>query len=396
VEFLAGGWGLRIVSIISNIYLTSLTINMTHRKIKIAYLVDFYRTDNAGTEKQLMLLLRHLPREQFEISLISIQRSPFLEALAGRLPDVEVVILDGHSDISRSLPALIKLFFLLKRIKPDILQTFFPAANSFGVMVGRLAGVPSIISSRRDLGYWYTKKDLLLTRMANLFVKRILVNSQAVKKQTLQLEKFSADKIKVIYNGIDLTDFVAIRKRRNKTAVVAIIANLNRPVKRVDLFIQAATKVLKQYPDTRFWIFGEGPLRSSLEELAHELGINNHIVFWGRPKNLIELLGQIDIGVNCSDSEGFSNAIMEYMAAGKPTIATHTGGNSELIAHQVNGLLVEPNNPEELSKSMIRLLENRKWSEQMGIQAKHKIGISFTIEEMLNNTQKFYCLVISL
>jgi glycosyltransferase involved in cell wall biosynthesis len=367
---------------------------MTHRKIKIAYLVDFYRTDNAGTEKQLMLLLQHLPREQFEICLISIQRSPFLEALAGRLPDIKVVILDGDSDISRSLPALIKLFFLLKKIKPDILQTFFPAANSFGVLVGRLAGVPLIISSRRDLGYWYTKKDLLLTRMANLFVKRILVNSQAVKEQTIQLEKFSADKIKVIYNGIDLADFAAIRKRKNQTPVVAIIANLNRPVKRVDLFIQAAAMVYQRYPDTLFWIFGEGPLRSSLEELTNKLGMNSHIVFWGRPNNLIELLGQIDIGVNCSDSEGFSNAIMEYMAAGKPTIATKAGGNSELITHQVNGLLVKPNNSEELAKSMIRLLDNRKWLDQMGTLAKHKIGISFTIEEMLNNTQKFYSLIL--
>ena len=363
---------------------------MTHRKIKIAYLVDFYRTDNAGTEKQLMLLLQHLPREQFEICLISIQRSPFLEALAGRLPDIKVVILDGDSDISRSLPALIKLFFLLKKIKPDILQTFFPAANSFGVLVGRLAGVPLIISSRRDLGYWYTKKDLLLTRMANLFVKRILVNSQAVKEQTIQLEKFSADKIKVIYNGIDLADFAAIRKRKNQTPVVAIIANLNRPVKRVDLFIQAAAMVYQRYPDTLFWIFGEGPLRSSLEELTNKLGMNSHIVFWGRPNNLIELLGQIDIGVNCSDSEGFSNAIMEYMAAGKPTVATRVGGNYELISHQKNGILVSPDDHISLANSIGYLIGNKVWASKMGINSRRVIKENFNIEKLIDSVIEFY------
>lgn len=361
-------------------------------KIKIIYLIDFFETAQAGTENQLLKLLRYLPRDLFEIYFVSIQRRLFFEELQSQISDVKFKNLDGSADISKSIFTLFRLYQFFIKVKPHILHTFFPAGNSFGVLIGRLAGVPIIISSRRDMGYWYTTKDLMLTRFANLFVSRIVANSYAVRNQTVKLEKCSQKKIQVIYNGIDLKQYRQFLKSldKPKKPIVAMVANLNRTVKRVDLFIKAAKEIVKRYPDTQFWIFGDGHLRSELEDFVQKLKLSSHVKFWGRLKSIHQYLHEIKLGVNCSDSEGFSNSIMEFMLAGIPVVATNVGGNSELIIHEHNGILVEPNNVDTIVRNITELLYDEKRIKSFGMNSLTSMTEKFNLDLMIKNSTLFY------
>jgi len=362
------------------------------RKLEILYLVDFLRTDQAGTEKQLVLLMKHLPRDVYSIHLISFQRSVFLENLGLILPDVHVFVLDAKSDVSRSLPSLFRLYRFLRKKKPDILHTFFPASNSFGVIVGRMAGVSHIISSRRDMGFWQTKKDLLVTRFANRLVSHVVANSFAVKEQAVRIERLPEHKISVICNSLDNKKCpipVGAKVEKNG-AVVGIVANLNRPVKRVDLFIHAASLVYKEIPDTRFWVVGDGPLREDLDVLVSNLGLDSSVLFLGQREDVHQVLNEMTVGVICSDSEGFSNAIMEYMGAGLPVVATNVGGNVELVRHGENGFLVPHNNPRVLADAVIELIKKPSMCRSMGESGREFVRREFSIDKMLQEIQKLY------
>lgn len=366
-------------------------------RIKITYLFDFLRTDQAGTEKQLMILIKHLPRECFSINLVSFQRSEFLEKFSSFVDDVDVTILDGQSDISKSIPSLWRLCRILCLKKPDILHTFFPASNSFGVMIGRLSGIRKIISSRRDMGYWQTRKDLFITRLANRWVTRIVANSLVVRENVLKTEGVPEDRVLVIHNALVMEKPFEKANRINgkKGPVVAIVANLNHPVKRVDLFIKAANFVMKDHPETTFWILGDGPLRAELEQLVLALKLDQNLVFMGRRPDVKEILRQVDVGVISSDSEGLSNAVMEYMVAGLPAVATDVGGNRELVKDGETGFLVPPGDARALSDAILALIVDPDLRIRMGSKGKAQVERDFALEKSLREWCDLYTVLMN-
>jgi len=362
------------------------------KKIKIVYLVDFLRTIHAGTEKQLSHLLRFFPSAGYDVQLISLQESPFLQNDAPHIfPDVKFTVLGAQSDISRSLPSFFRLFHLLQREKPALVHSFFPAANSLGIMTAAMAGIKKLISSRRDMGFNLSRMDISLLTIADRFVSCILVNAERIKNYTVQIEGIRSSRIKVIRNGISLDGYnTANEKRFSGNPVIGIVANLNRPVKRVDLFIRAAATIRKRIPHAEFWILGDGPLRPGLEKLAADLSLNANIRFWGRESEVSRYLSQMTIGVITSDSEGLSNAIMEYMCAGLPVVATDVGGNSELVNQGTTGLLVPPNDEVSLADAIMKLTKSPGEMARMGKNGRDVIRKDFSIEKMLQETARVY------
>ena len=323
---------------------------------------------------------------------MSLQDSDFLKKEAQRLfPNVAISSLGASSDISKSPSSLVRLFRALRLTRPDIVHTFFPASNSIGVLISRLAGVRNLVTTRRDMGFNLTRKDIMLLRFGNLVASKVLANCEAVRERAIELEGLMREKTAVIYNGIDaeVISPQPIGSRLQKP-LVGIVANLNRPVKRVDLFVKAASLVVRQFPDVQFWIVGDGPLRGELESLASELCIESRIEFVGRRKDVKDLLSAFTIGVISSDSEGFSNSIMEYMAVGVPVVATNVGGNRELVSEGETGVLVPPNDPEVLAVGILRLLSNPEAARAMGKKGRLKLLIKFSTQRMLEETKGFY------
>ena len=139
---------------------------------------------------------------------------------------------------------------------------------------------------------------------------------------------------------------------------IALVANLNRRVKRADLFLEAASRIAATHPEVTWHLVGDGELRAEYEQLAERLGVSNRTVFSGRVVDVPKYLERINIGVICSDSEGFSNAILEYMLNGCTVVATNVGGNPEVVRHGETGVLVEPRDAAALASAITALVED--------------------------------------
>jgi len=352
-----------------------------------------------GTEKQLIETMRMLDADRFIVYLVCFRNSEMLEKCE---INGQKLVLDIRS--FKSLGMVRKIFRLcsfLKREQIDIMQTFFPDANLLGVLAAKLAGVKNIVSSRRDLGFWYNKKELGRLKKINRFVNRFLVNSEAVKEILFQVEKVPKSKIDIIYNGIRLADFAEkdatyIRDLKaqlsipRENIVIGCIANFNRKVKRVDIFIEAAAIIGKDLNRVSFLVIGDGYLKDELRALAKARNIENKIIFTGRRNDVAALLPVIDIGVLTSDSEGFSNILLEYMAASIPVVATAVGGNKELITHNRDGLLIPPQDSGAVAEAVLALVKNPALRRGFAEKAKQKVCKEYAMEKMIANLEKYY------
>jgi len=172
--------------------------------------------------------------------------------------------------------------------------------------------------------------------------------------------------------------------------VVGIVSNLNRRVKRIDVFLKAAAYVAERRSGFRFVIIGDGEFKDELIAISKTLGIQEVVDFAGRIVNVKEYLKCVDIGVLSSDSEGFSNAILEYMASGVPVVATAVGGNKEAIVNGVSGFLVPPGDYRAMGERIIQLADERETYLEMQRQGLACVLDKFSLEKALEAYQKFY------
>ena len=369
---------------------------MTHKKrIKIAYVIDALNI--GGTEKQLLKQIELLGNRGFDQSIICLHPSQFLDGLklTCAIHVVNVKSLLSFNGIKK----LLWLAGYFKKEKIDIVQTYFIDANIFGVLAAKLAGVNRIVSCRRDMGFWYTPNIIKLLRVVNYFTDRILTNSKAIYENVCKYEQVDPCKIDVIYNGIDLAPFFtppdpANLKKDLKIptcdTIVGIVANLNRRVKRVDVFVQAAALVLETEPDVSFVIVGSGHLSGSLEKMAVDLGIQDKVKFVGLKYNIHPYLAMFDLGVLTSESEGFSNAILEYMAAGVPIVATSVGGNKEIIQDEVNGFFIPAGDYVALGKRILGLVSNKEKQQMIRDNAIELVKRDYDWNVKIKETEEYY------
>ncbi|OKY75783.1 MAG: hypothetical protein BM485_07880 [Desulfobulbaceae bacterium DB1] len=315
--------------------------------IKIAFVIDTIESPTAGTEKQLLLLIRNLDRRKFLPYLCVLRSSPWLKETFKDCPLIDLEF--GALRCFRSVMQLLKFVRYLKQERIDIVQTYFVDANKIGVVAGCLAGVKSVISSRRNQGYWIGLLELLQLRFLNCLTTHFIANSHSTKQWAMKREGIPGQKISVILNGIELEYYdlsrkakVNLRKEYNTpdcARLVCIVANL-RPVKGHEIFLRAARIVADQISSVYFVIIGEGQERKRLERLASELSLSKYVFFLGKREDVADLLLDMDVGVLASHSESFSNALVEYLACGLPVVVTDVGGAREAVQGGVNGFVI--------------------------------------------------------
>ncbi len=369
--------------------------------MKFTIIIDRIGTDTGGTEGQVVKLLRGLSGKH-DVELIVFNRTDWLEharkELGCRVTEFEL----GGVTQGRFYTGLFKLWRHLRQQRPDTVHTFFPVANVVGVLAARLAGVRKVLSSRRDYGYWITPGYLKATRFANRFVDGIVTNAPQVRKFTIEVEQAPAERVLVIYNGVDLEPLqrpgpnLVLKAQLGIPAhhkVIALVANY-RPIKRHDTLIKAAQRLMQHHPDISLLCVGSNNSPDSYWEdmlaLARSCGLGDRIHCSEAVGNIAEYLSIMDIGVNCSDSEGLSNAVIEYMATHVPTIVSDGGGNPDLVTHGVNGLIYPVGNDEILAQHMRDLLENPDTCKAYAEAAFQRIHREMRLEAMLAQFELTY------
>lgn len=365
-------------------------------------MIDAFVTSHAGTENQLMKMINGLDPSMFTVHLVCLRNHSWLDENASSLR-CHTTVIDIHEFKKlRTYLGILRLIRLLRKWRPDVVHTFFPVSNIVGVIAARLAGVRNVISSRRDYGEWMNDRYLFATRFANKFATKIIANGYRVKELTVAVEKERDEKITVIYNGIDLSMFGKPTAgddlkgslgipRKNK--VVGKVANF-RPMKHHHTFIRAANEILKKRNDVDFLLIGADEsgchLQESLEELARSLGILGKIHFTGRQKDVAPYLAIMDIGVNCSEGEGLSNAIMEYMASGVACVACNSGGNPDLIKDGESGRLFQLDDYGQLADIVLELLDNEPLRATYVANAQKLVHQEMSVDTMLSKYESFY------
>jgi len=370
---------------------------MNMQPIKIVYIIDSMNSVS-GTEKQLIQMMSHLNKHLFKPILICLRKPSAV--FDYNESDFEYIELNVPKLLSMNgIIQFNKLVKFLRKEKIDIVQTFFFDSCLFGVLAARVAGVKKIISSRRDMGFWYKTKLLLIMRIINSLTHRILVNSNSIKENVMQKEKVNPDKIDVICNGIDFEPFQkkydsSFSRNQLKIPddhkVVGIVANLNRRVKRVDVFLKAAAEILKKDNKVSFVIVGDGYLREELEMFAKNLNIFDYVHFLGQREDILSIIKAWDIGTITSDSEGLSNSLIEYMLSGLSVVSTDSGGNKEIINDGYNGFLVPIGDSQLICQKCLYLLENNDKRSEMGKRAKLTIINNYIWSTKIKEIECYY------
>ena len=156
------------------------------------------------------------------------------------------------------------------------------------------------------------------------------------------------------------------------------------------MLLRAAQRVKTEVPEARFVIAGEGRLRAETEQLANELGLSESCLFIGRCASVPDLLAASDICVLSSQAEGFSNSILEYMAAGRAVVATNVGGASEAIVEGETGYLVNAGDDRAMAERLIALLRDPERRVAMGMNGRRRVEQCFSTENRLKTTIALY------
>jgi glycosyltransferase involved in cell wall biosynthesis len=249
----------------------------------------------------------------------------------------------------KSIWRVIVTAFWARRSGFEIAHIFFNDSAMIFPLFLKIAGL-KVIVSRRDLGFWYTSRNLSVLRFVARFVDRVVANCLAVRQKVIEAERFRPEKVEVIYNAIDRPESGQNRVSREQfeipvaSPLIIVVANL-RPLKRIDSVIRSLPNVMSATRGAAHLLVvgGDRPgvsglsHRAELERIAAIHGVIDRVHFAGQmvdPSNAIRLA---DVCVLCSETEGLSNTIIEYMLAGKPIVCSDVGGNAELIIDGVCG-----------------------------------------------------------
>jgi glycosyltransferase involved in cell wall biosynthesis len=353
--------------------------------IRVCFMIDELRT--GGTETQLVALIRHLDRARVE-PYLCLLRGEDDQSRAMEPADCPVLRL-GVRSLRRpsAVAALWRLVRFLRRERIDVFQAYFPDSTYFGVPAAWLAGVPRVLRTRNNLGYWMTPWHRRLGRLCDALSDGLVANCDACRDAVVSDEGLDAGRVVVLENGVDLSRFPDAPLP--KGGRVGVTANL-RPVKGLDVFVRAAAGVAAAHPGATFHVAGEGPLRPELERLARDLGLGHRLHLGGSVADVPGFLAGLDVAVLPSLTEGMSNALLEYMAAGRAVVATAVGANVRLVEDGVTGLLVPPGDAGRLAAAVGRLLSDPALAARLGAEARRRVTERHGRPAMVRRFEDFY------
>ncbi len=365
------------------------------RKIKILYIIPFL--GYGGTEKQLEILIKNIDRDVV---------TPFIVTLYG--DDIEVGKRCNCKSLHLNMKSLMsfegigKIFKVVKFSKDneiDLVYSFFLDPSVIALFVKIFNPKVVFVTARRDLGFWMTPFKKMVFSFINIFTDAVIANSGAVKAVVEKNELFLKGKVRILYNGVylpysDEIEKFRIKKRRElglgHSFIIGIVGNFNRRVKRYDLFIESASMISKKIPnaDFKFLIVGRGELKGELEMLIEKYGIRDKVIFPGSVENPFPYIASFDVALNVSDSEGFSNAVLEYMASSVPVVVTDNPGNTELVRDGITGLVAKCGDANDVAEKVLRLFCDENLRRKLGSRGREEVVAFYSMGNMFENNKR--------
>lgn len=361
-----------------------------------------------GTENHLLDLLPALKRKGFDVAAFCFTEKTHRAALLEEhgIPVYAAPSFGTKRKLSLAMPfriggGAVKLFNLIRSFRPSIVHFFLPGPYLAGAPVAIAAGVPIKIMSRRSLADYQRKwpRTNKLEIELHKYMDIITGNSQAVIDELTAKENVPADRTRLIYSGVRMPNPEISREKArealgydNSVFIVTTVANLF-PYKGHTNIVKALAAIADKLPQP--WAFlcvgRDSGVGGDINKLCHKLGIAGNVHVLGERSDVRELLAASDLFVLApTHNESLSYAILEAMAAGCPVVATAIGGNAEAIADGWNGLIVKPNDIDDLGAAILKLARNPDLRNSMGLRARERSEKLFPIVRSHNNYHKLY------
>ncbi len=272
-----------------------------------------------------------------------------------------------------------------------------------GTQAGIFAQTPVKIYTDHGRHLVDPKILLAMDRYSGVFANKIIAVSKELEKYLVEVVKLSSNKTITIINGINTNTFTykekstTLLKELDIPVNFRIIGTVGRlaEVKDQSTMINSLFKVRNKMPDTMLLLIGDGPLRTELEQLVNNSKLNNNVRFVGNREDVPDLLNLLDVFLLTSLSEGTSIALLEAMSSGIAPIVTNVGGNPSLVDDNINGILISPQNVNELTEKLIDLLQNDERRKKYAENASQKVREKFSIAKMIKEYEMLYISLLS-
>ena len=352
---------------------------------RVLYLADSLA--NGGAERQLALLVKHLPSE-WERRVWSLGNGPFASVIRGLGVPVDVHPRTWRYDAR----PFFSLWQLLVRWQPIIVHSWGWVCSAVVAPICRVLGIPWVDGTIR-IG-WVAREHVLRARVALALADRVVANSQT----GLDAWGIPRAKGQVIYNAFDPERW-PLTEGHNRTShepFTVVMTGRMSPVKDFHSFISAARLLAASDRENswRFLAIGSGPQRVDLMESASDLVNEGVMVFPDAGLEVLPHIRDADVGVLMTNpallAEGCSNSIMEYMACGLPVVCSESGGNRELVVDGRTGFVIPPLDADALSERLRYLRSRPDVVTQMGKAGRERIIREFTVQSMVQKTVAVY------
>lgn len=361
-----------------------------------------------GAERHLVQIAPELKARGFLVSVRVLSDKITLKPLLEKA-GIKVKVAPGLKFLPKFLRKICRIIFLLSVlvkdffIKKDVTRhVFLPEAYLLVALAARIAFSKSpLIMSRRSLNNYQQRRPILgkLEKFFHKYTTLALGNSKAVVDQ-LYLEGFEHNKVGLIYNGINTWPYLQLPEKKSlrekfsiaeETLVFVIVANLISYKGHADL-LNAFALIHSQIdkPWRLLCVGRDSGILKSLQAQAVKLGISDNVSFLGSRSDSMEIMAASDIGILCSHEEGFSNAILEGMAAGLAMVVTDVGGNAEAVLDLHSGFVVPAKNPELLSQALLTLALSQPRREYFQNMAKERVQQFFTLNRCIDQYVNVY------
>lgn len=363
-----------------------------------------------GAENHLLRVLPRLQSAGWKITVLPWWGRGELDAPL-RASGVKVLdpwassISQKYKVLRRSLGAILAFLQIGCTIfshRKSIISFYLPQSYWFGAPIAILLSCRVLIMNRRSSNKYLSKMHSVFRiyeTWLHTKMDMILTNSPAAVSELVS-EGVPIERIGLVRNSVCLHDLEAAGDGRSafrsafgfpqECTVLVCVANLIPYKGHSDLIV--ALGRLRSRQDWRLVLVGADPLGLSREliALAESHGINERVAFMGPQQDIIGILNASDIGILASHEEGLPNAVLEYMAAALPVVATSVGGVPDLIVDRETGVLIPPKKPSELAVALATLLDSTDMRRRLGWAGRRRVESEFGIEIEFNEYHQIY------
>ncbi|MDP1624368.1 MAG: glycosyltransferase [bacterium] len=371
-------------------------------KFNIVFIID--GLGMGGAERLMVPILKNLNREWFEPRVCFFQirnGSPIAEDIRALNVPVDFLPIP----YLRDMMGILRLRKYLKDVNADLVHTQLEFADVFGNIAAKLLRLPSV-STVHTMPAQDMELRSRIHQEVELFCLRKFCNaiisvSEEAREFYLKISKIPPDKLRTIYNGVDIASLVNVTAQKDpysireqfgipQDAKLLVTVAVLRELKGIQFMIRALPLILSKYSDVYYLIVGSGPYKDALEYEVERVGVKSRVIFSGQRSDVNQILLAADIFALPTLTEALPTVLAEAMAARLPIVASAVGGIPEMILDGENGILTSPSDSQTLADACISLLTDTKRAKAMGEAGWQVVNRKFNIQIQVKQLESLY------